>query len=56
MRGAIGAGAAVGVAGVAAGCANTTTAVGSGSGGGNPAVQKFVVPNSTFMNEGTPRG
>ena len=31
VRGAIGAGAAVGVAGVAAGCANTTTAVGSGS-------------------------
>ena len=36
MRGALGAGAAVGVAGVAAGCANTTTAVGSGAGGGQP--------------------
>ena len=47
VRGAIGAGAAAGVAGVAAGCANTTTAVGSGAGGGNPAVQKFVVPKPT---------
>ena len=35
MRGALGAGAVVGVAGVAAGCQNTTTAIGSGEGGGN---------------------
>jgi len=48
MRGALGAGAAMGVAGVAAGCANTTTAVGSGSGGGeSPAVKKFVVAKPT---------
>ena len=47
VRGAIGAGAAMGVAGVAAGCANTTTAVGSGEGGGNPAVKKFVVAKPT---------
>jgi spermidine/putrescine transport system substrate-binding protein len=47
VRGAIGAGAAVGVAGVAAGCANTTTPVGAGAGAGNPAVQKFVVPKPT---------
>src|SRR3954469_7899058 len=34
MRGALGAGAVVGVAGVTAGCQNTTTAIGSGEGGG----------------------
>jgi spermidine/putrescine transport system substrate-binding protein len=44
MRGALGAGATLGVAGVAAGCANTTTAVGGGSGAGNAALDKFVVP------------
>ena len=48
MRGALGATAAAGVAGVAAGCANTTTAVGSGDGGGaSPAVQKYVVAKPT---------
>ena len=47
MRGALGAGATLGVAGVAAGCANTTTAVGGGEGGGNLAVQKLVVAKST---------
>ena len=39
MRGALGAGAAVGVGGVAAGCANTTTAIGEGAGGGQPRGQ-----------------
>ena len=44
VRGALGAGAALGVAGVAAGCANTTTAVGSGCGRrATRQSQKFVV-------------
>jgi spermidine/putrescine transport system substrate-binding protein len=47
MRGALGAGAAVGVAGVAAGCANTTTAVGGGAGAGNPEVNRLVVAKPT---------
>jgi spermidine/putrescine transport system substrate-binding protein len=47
MRGALGAGAVVGVAGVTAGCQNTTEAIGSGEGGGTAAVQKLVVPRPT---------
>ena len=47
MRGALGAGAAVGVAGVAAGCANTTTEIGGGAGAGNAAVNRFVVAKPT---------
>jgi spermidine/putrescine transport system substrate-binding protein len=47
MRGALGAGAVVGVAGVTAGCQNTTTAIGSGEGGGTAAVRKLVVPRPT---------
>ena len=48
VRGAIGAGAAVGVAGLAAGCQNTTTAVGAGdAAAGSAAVRKLVVPRPT---------
>jgi spermidine/putrescine transport system substrate-binding protein len=47
MRGALGAGAVGGVAGVTAGCQNTTTAIGSGEGGGTAAVRKLVVPRPT---------
>jgi spermidine/putrescine transport system substrate-binding protein len=48
VRGAVGAGAALGVAGVAAGCANTTEAVGSGdAAAGSAAVRKLVVPRPT---------
>ena len=47
MRGALGAGAAVGVAGVAAGCANTTTAIGEGTGGVNADVARLVVQKPT---------
>ena len=48
VRGAIGAGAAVGVAGLAAGCQNTTTAVGAGDAAvGSAAVRKLVVPRPT---------
>jgi spermidine/putrescine transport system substrate-binding protein len=47
MRGAIGASAAVGVAGVAAGCANTTTAIGGGEGAGNAEVDRLVVAKPT---------
>jgi spermidine/putrescine transport system substrate-binding protein len=47
MRGALGAGAVMGVAGVTAGCQNTTTAIGSGEGGGTAAVRKLVVPRPT---------
>ena len=50
VRGAIGAGAAVGVAGLAAGCQNTTTAVGAGEAGGSAAVRKLVVPRPTGPN------
>ena len=51
VRGAIGASAAVGVAGVAAGCQNTTTAVGAGEGGAPAAaVRKLVVPRPTGPN------
>ena len=51
VRGAIGASAAVGVAGVAAGCQNTTTAVGADEGGAaSPAVRKLVVPRPTGPN------
>jgi spermidine/putrescine transport system substrate-binding protein len=47
MRGALGAGTAVGVAGVAAGCANTTTAIGGGAGAGNAEVNRLVVAKPT---------
>lgn len=47
MRGALGAGAAIGVGGVAAGCANTTAAIGEGAGGGNPEVNRLVVAKPT---------
>jgi spermidine/putrescine transport system substrate-binding protein len=48
VRGAVGAGAALGVAGVAAGCANTTEAVGSGdAAAGSAAVRKLVAPRPT---------
>ena len=47
MRGALGVGAAAGVAGVAAGCANTTTEIGGGEGAGNAAVNRFVVAKPT---------
>ncbi len=47
MRGALGAGAVMGVAGVTAGCQNTTEAIGSGEGGGTAAVRKLVVPRPT---------
>ena len=51
VRGAIGASAAVGVAGVAAGCQNTTTAVGADEGGAaSLAVRKLVVPRPTGPN------
>jgi spermidine/putrescine transport system substrate-binding protein len=51
VRGAVGAGAALGVAGVAAGCANTTEAVGSGdAAAGSAAVRKLVVPRPTGPN------
>ena len=51
VRGAIGASAAVGVAGVAAGCQNTTTAVGADeAGAASPAVRKLVVPRPTGPN------
>ncbi|MDX6600035.1 MAG: spermidine/putrescine transport system substrate-binding protein [Gaiellales bacterium] len=47
VRGAIGASAAVGVAGVAAGCANTTTAIGGGVATGNAEVERLVVAKPT---------
>ncbi|HEY3614182.1 MAG TPA: hypothetical protein VGK92_10775 [Gaiellales bacterium] len=46
MRGALGATAVAGVAGVAAGCANTTTAVGE-AGGGSAELNKYVVAKPT---------
>jgi spermidine/putrescine transport system substrate-binding protein len=47
MRGALGATAAVGVAGAAAGCANTTTEVGGGGTGSNAVVDRLVVAKPT---------
>jgi spermidine/putrescine transport system substrate-binding protein len=50
MRSALGATAAAGVAGVAAGCANTTTEVGAGGSGSNAVVNRLVVPKPTGPN------
>jgi spermidine/putrescine transport system substrate-binding protein len=47
VRGALGAGAALGVAGAASGCANTTTAIGGGAGAGNAALNRLVVAKPT---------